>query len=124
MTDQDDALYGSPFNHMVASAIRSVPVDPDASPEDVSIQHEAVALALGALDPQDAYDTLTAATAVIAQQSAIACFRRAAMSGVSDQMACRLLTIATSLARLSAQTVISMERRKAVARIRAARSQA
>jgi hypothetical protein len=115
MTDQS-ILFESPFTYMLNSTLDAVPVPPNSTPEDVKTQQQAVALALGALDPRDAVETLSAARAIAAHHAAMECYRRAAKPDVSDKMLATLLARAASLSRLTAQTIQAIERRKAAAR--------
>jgi hypothetical protein len=120
----DPAVYEAPFSYMLNSTLDAVAAPPNASPEDVKTQQLAVAMALGALNPSDAIDTLSAARAITAHHAAMECYRRAAKPDVTDKMLATLLARAASLSRLTAQTIQAIERRKAAARGDKARSKA
>jgi hypothetical protein len=119
---EQPSVYDAPFTHMLNSTIDTLSTDPTRSPEEINTQQQAAAMALGALDPEDAVDTLSAARAVASHYAAMECFRRAARPGVSDEMASRLLARAASLSRLTAQTIQALEWRKAMARKSRARA--
>jgi hypothetical protein len=112
----EPAVFEAPFIYMLNSTLDAVAPPPNASAEDVKTQQLAVAMSLGALDPSDAIDTLSAARAIAAHHAAMECYRRAAKPDVTDKMLATLLARAASLSRLAAQTTQAIERRKAVAR--------
>jgi hypothetical protein len=112
----DPAVFEAPFIYMLNSTLDAVAAPPNASAEDIKTQQLAVAMALGALNPSDAIDTLSAARAITAHHAAMECYRRAAKPDVTDKMLATLLARAASLSRLTAQTIQAIELRKAVAR--------
>jgi hypothetical protein len=120
----DPAVFEAPFIYMLNSTLDAVATPPNASPEDVKTQQLAVAMSLGALDPSDAIDTLSAARAIAAHHAAMECYRRAAKPDVTDKMLATLLARAASLSRLTAQTIQAIGRRKEVARGVKARAKA
>jgi hypothetical protein len=120
----DPSAFEAPFIYMLNSTLDAVAVAPNASPDDVKTQQLAIAMALGALDPGDAIDTLSAARAITAHHAAMECYRRAAKPDVPDRMLTQLLARAASLSRLTTQTIQAIERRKAVARGVKARAKA
>jgi hypothetical protein len=104
------------FRSMLDATLATLTLDPTRNVEDLKTEREAATAELAALQPRDATDAAFAARAVATHHAAMECFRRAAVPGLSDDVAMRLLNRAAALSRLSMQTVQLLEQRTGVVR--------
>jgi hypothetical protein len=99
--DLDPAILAD----MLRATVAALPVDPDASADDLDAQRQAALLAVMALCPRDSMEAMLAARIVSAHHAAMECFRRAARHDIDDNAALRLQGKAISLANLAQRTL-------------------
>ncbi len=90
---------------MLRATVAALPIDPDASADDLDAQRQAAQLAVMALCPRDPMEAMLAARIVSAHHAAMECFRRAARHDIDDNAALRLQGKAISLANLAMRTL-------------------
>ncbi len=90
---------------MLRATVAALPLDPDASPEELDTQRQAALLAVMALSPRDPMEAMLAVRIVSAHHAAMECFRRAARHDIDDNAALRLHGKAISLANLAMRTL-------------------
>ena len=90
---------------MLRATVAALPIDPDASADDLDAQRQAALLAVMALCPRDPMEAMLAARIVSAHHAAMECFRRAARHDIDDNAALRLQGKAISLANLAMRTL-------------------
>jgi hypothetical protein len=103
--------------NMLHATVAALPVDPDASAEDLDAQRQAALLAVTALCPRDPVEAMLAARIVSAHHAAMECFRRAARHDIDDNSALRLQGKAVSLANLAMRTLRELRKPGGAARV-------
>jgi hypothetical protein len=85
--------------------LASLSVDSNRGVEDLKTEREAAAAMLADLNPRDAIQAACAARAVTMHHAAMECFRRAALPGMPDALARRLMATGATLSRQSEQLI-------------------
>ena len=101
---------------MLNAVLASLTIDPDRSVKDLTIERQAAAAMLGALQVRNAIEAAFAAKAVMAFHAAMACFRRAALMDASEAATGRVFASATALLRTSVQMIRAIDSRRPAVR--------
>ena len=105
MTQTIPDLDPATIADMLRATVAALPLDPDASPEELDTQRQAALLAVMALCPRDPMEAMLTVRIVSAHHAAMECFRRAARHDIDDNAALRLHGKAISLANLALRTL-------------------
>jgi hypothetical protein len=90
---------------MLNAVLASLTIDPDRSVKDLTIERQAAAAMLGALQVRNAIEAAFAAQAVAACHAAMECLRPAALMNASCRETGRVFATATSLSRMALRMV-------------------
>ena len=110
---QPDLLHPATLDAMIRAALRSLPLNLEASTVELAMQRQAAIIAVTSLRPRDPIEAALAARFVALHFAVMESFHRAMLPDVTEAVAIRLRGNAITLSRLMNQTLQDLERRQA-----------
>ena len=110
---QSDLLHPATLDAMIRTALRSLPLNLEASTVELAMQRQAAVIAVTSLRPRDPIEAALAARFVALHFAVMESFHRAMLPDVTEAVAIRLRGNAITLSRLMNQTLQDLEQRQA-----------